>query len=158
MMTTNLTPELAWHQQQQTPPGWFDLLSVMVDGMVRNVGEAQSLPFLRQMGETLAVQTPLMASTTVGELEAAINTRLTAFNWGVIDIEASDSGMTFRHRALPVARDEAQQTRWCHAFCAVLEGLYGRWMQDQGGDARLVFSREALYSVSDVLFRYANPE
>lgn len=157
-MTTNLSPELAWHQQQQTPPGWFDLLSVMVDGMVRNVGEAQSLPFLRQMGETLAMQTPLMASTTVGELEAAINARLAAFNWGVIDIEASDSGMTFRHRALPVARDEAQQTRWCHAFCAVLEGLYGRWMQDQGGDARLVFNREALYSVSDVLFRYANPE
>ncbi|MDF7758277.1 cellulose biosynthesis protein BcsD [Kosakonia cowanii] len=158
MMSSNLSPELAWHQQQQTPPGWFDLLNVIIDGMVRNVGEAQSLLFLRQMGERLAAQTPLAPSTTVGELEAAINARLAAFHWGVMDIETHDSGMTFRHRALPVARDEAQQTRWCHAFCAVLEGLYGRWMQDQGGDARLVFNREALYSVSDVLFRYANPE
>ena len=33
---------LSYFQRQQTPAGWFDLLSVMVDGMVRNVGEAES--------------------------------------------------------------------------------------------------------------------
>ena len=32
---------LSYFQRQQTPAGWFDLLSVMVDGMVRNVGEAE---------------------------------------------------------------------------------------------------------------------
>ncbi|MCL3783184.1 cellulose synthase, partial [Prolixibacteraceae bacterium JC049] len=25
-----------WFQQQQTPAGWFDLLLIMVDGMVNN--------------------------------------------------------------------------------------------------------------------------
>ncbi len=101
------------------------------------------------------MQTPLMASTTVGELEAAINARLAAFNWGVIDIEASDSGMTFRHRALPVARDEAQQTRWCHAFCAVLEGLYGRWMQDQA--AMRASCLAGKHSILSRMFSFATP-
>ncbi len=157
MTNTSDTQLLSWFQQQQTPPGWFDLLSVMIDGMVRNVGEAQSLPFLRQMGEAMAERTPLPSSETVGELEANINARLALFKWGFIDINAREDGLEFRHQGLPVAREEEHQTRWCFAFCAVLEGLYSRWLQGQGGAASLVFTRERLYSVSDVLFRYANP-
>lgn len=149
---------LSWFQQQQTPHGWFDLLSVMIDGMVRNVGEAESLPFLRQMGESLAERFPLPGSETIGELENNINGLLRAFNWGFIDIDASEEGMTFHHQALPVSRDENNQTRWCHAFCAILEGLYSRWLRGQGGQSHIAFSRERLYSVSDVVFRYANPQ
>lgn len=159
-MTTNTshTVLLNYFQQQQTPPGWFDLLNVMIDGMVRNVGEAQSQPFLRQMGEALADRMPLPASETVGELEANINAQLALFNWGFIDIQTTEQGMTFRHQGLPVAREEGHQTRWCYAFCAVLEGLYSRWLESQGGEAGLVFTRETLYSVADVLFSYAQPQ
>ncbi len=159
-MTSNTANPLllSWFQRQQTPPGWFDLLSVMIDGMVRNVGEAESLPFLRQMGESLAERFPLPGSETIGELEAHINAKLAEFNWGFIDIDASDEGMTFRHQALPVSRDEYSQTRWCYAFCAILEGLYSRWLLGQGGKSHIAFSRERLYSVSDVVFRYANPK
>ncbi len=149
---------LSYFQQLQTPPGWFDLLNVMIDGMVRNVGESESQPFLRQMGEALADRIPLPESETVGELEANINAQLATFNWGFIDIETTEQGMAFRHQGMPVAREEVYQTRWCYAFCAVLEGLYSRWMQSQGGEASLVFTRETLYSVADVLFRYAKPE
>ncbi|WP_090133050.1 cellulose biosynthesis protein BcsD [Kosakonia oryziphila] len=158
MMThTSDTPLLSWFQQQQTAPGWFDLLSVMIDGMVSNVGEAESLPFLRQMGDAMAERTPLPPSETVGELEANINAQLALFNWGFIDIDTRDDGLAFHHQGLPVAREEAHRTRWCFAFCAVLEGLYTRWMREQGGATSLVFTHERLYSVSDVLFRYANP-
>lgn len=149
---------LSYFQRQQTPAGWFDLLSVMVDGMVRNVGEAESQPFLRQMGASLAERFPLPASQTIGELEANINALLAEFNWGYIDIDASEEGLSFRHQGLPVSRDENSQTRWCYAFCAILEGLYSRWLQGQGGQSHLAFSRERLYSVSDVVFRYANPQ
>lgn len=149
---------LSYFQQQQTPPGWFDLLSVMVDGMVNNVGEAESQPFLRQMGVALAERFALPASETIGELEANINARLSEFNWGVIDIDASEEGLAFRHQALPVSRDANNQMRWCYAFCAILEGLYSCWLQGQGGKSHIVFSRERLYSVSDVVFRYANPQ
>lgn len=149
---------LSYYQRQQTPPGWFDLLSAMVDGMVRNVGEVESAPFLRQMGDALAERYPLPALQTVGELEASINARLTEFNWGFIDIHAGDEEMTFRHQGLPVSRDAESQTRWCYAFCAILEGLYARWMLDQGGKSHVAFRRVRLNAVSDVVFRYANTQ
>jgi len=159
-MTVNSqhAPLIGWFQQQQTPPGWFDLLTIMIDGMVRNVGQVESQPFLRQMGETLAAQFPLPPAETVGELEAHINAQLRRFGWGFIDIEASDTGLTLRHQAMPISRHEEQQTRWCHAFCAILEGLYASWLQSQGGEAHVALQRERLNSLSDVLFRYHNPQ
>lgn len=146
---------LAWFQRQQTPAGWFDLLTIMIDGMVRNAGEVESQPFLRQMGEALAEQYPLPESDTVGQLEANMNHFLNLFGWGVLDLSVGESGILIHHQAIPVSRDENQQMRWCNAFCAILEGLYSRWLQAQGGDERVQLQRERLISVSDVQFRYA---
>ncbi|WP_297196941.1 cellulose biosynthesis protein BcsD [uncultured Pluralibacter sp.] len=145
---------MAWFQQQQSAAGWFDLLTVMVDGMVRNAGEAESAPFLRQMGESLAQEWPLPASETVGELEANINHFLTLFKWGVVTFSPTESGIELRHQAIPVSRDPERQMRWCNAFCAILEGMYSRWLLTQGGDVRLAVTRERLFSTADVLFRY----
>lgn len=48
-MTSNTVSPLllSYFQKQQTPAGWFDLLSIMIDNMVMNVGETESLLFLR---------------------------------------------------------------------------------------------------------------
>lgn len=55
MMTENNNPVvMTWFQQQQTPAGWFDLLIIMIEGMLNNAGELESQPFLRQMGASLA--------------------------------------------------------------------------------------------------------
>ncbi|MGE0972807.1 cellulose biosynthesis protein BcsD [Klebsiella sp. WOUb02] len=158
MMTENNNAEaLAWFQQQQTPAGWFDLLIVMVDGMLNNAGELESQPFLRQMGEALADNYPLPDAETVGQLEANINQLLSRFQWGVVTVDVGDDGLRLRHRALPVSRDEARRVRWCNAFCAILEGLYSRWLRGQGGGAHVVLQRERLFSVSDVQFLYFHP-
>ncbi len=69
MMTENNNPVvMTWFQQQQTPAGWFDLLIIMIEGMLNNAGELESQPFLRQMGASLAETHPLPASETVGDL------------------------------------------------------------------------------------------
>ena len=66
MMTENNNPVvMTWFQQQQTPAGWFDLLVIMVEGMLNNAGELESQPFLRQMGASLAETHPLPASEPV---------------------------------------------------------------------------------------------
>ena len=157
-MTDNTaSATLAWFQQQQTPAGWFDLLTIMIDGMVRNAGEMESQPFLRQMGEQLADRWPLPESSTLGELEANINHFLTLFKWGVITLHAGEKGILIRHQALPVSRDGEQQMRWCNAFCTILEGLYARWLQAQGGGDNVLLQRERLFSVADVQFHYFNP-
>ncbi|ANZ08251.1 MULTISPECIES: cellulose biosynthesis protein BcsD [Raoultella] len=158
MMTDKNNAEvMAWFQQQQTPAGWFDLLLIMIDGMLNNAGELESQPFLRQMGEALADRYPLPESETVGQLEANINQLLSRFQWGVVSVDVGDDGLRLRHRALPVSRDDARRVRWCNAFCAILEGLYSRWLQGQGGGAHVVLQRERLFSVSDVQFLYFHP-
>ena len=150
MTDKNNAEVMAWFQQQQTPAGWFDLLLIMIDGMLNQ-------PFLRQMGEALADNYPLPESETVGQLEANINQLLSRFQWGVVSVEVGDDGLRLRHRALPVSRDDARRVRWCNAFCAILEGLYSRWLQGQGGGAHVVLQRERLFSVSDVQFLYFHP-
>lgn len=157
MTDKNNAEVMAWFQQQQTPAGWFDLLLIMIDGMLNNAGELESQPFLRQMGEALADNYPLPESETVGQLEANINQQLSRFQWGVVSVEVGDDGLRLRHRALPVSRDDARRVRWCNAFCAILEGLYSRWLQGQGGGAHVVLQRERLFSVSDVQFLYFHP-
>lgn len=157
MTDKNNAEVMAWFQQQQTPAGWFDLLLIMIDGMLNNAGELESQPFLRQMGEALADRYPLPESETVGQLEANINQLLSRFQWGVVSVDVGDDGLRLRHRALPVSRDDARRMRWCNAFCAILEGLYSRWLQGQGGGAHVVLQRERLFSVSDVQFLYFHP-
>ena len=159
MTTTMENPALlSWFRGQQTSEGWFDLRALIVDGMVRNVGEMESQPFLRQMGDALAEQFPLPPSETVGELEANMNAQLARFGWGCVEVTPGDTYLTLRHQALPVSRREHQQSRWCHAFCAILEGLYAHWIQGQGGKAHVTVSRERLFSTSDVQFRYHIPQ
>lgn len=157
MTDKNNAEVMAWFQQQQTPAGWFDLLLIMIDGMLNNAGELESQPFLRQMGEALADRYPLPESETVGQLEVNINQLLSRFQWGFVSVDVGDDGLRLRHRALPVSRDDARRVPWCNAFCAILEGLYSRWLQRQGGGAHVVLQRERLFSVSDVQFLYFHP-
>ncbi len=99
MMTENNNPVvMTWFQQQQTPAGWFDLLIIMIEGMLNNAGELESQPFLRQMGASLAETHPLPASETVGDLEANINRLLTHFHWGVVTIDVGEDGLRLRHQ------------------------------------------------------------
>lgn len=131
------------------------LLLIMIDGaeQCRRAGEQ---PFYVRW-VALADRYPLPESETVGQLEANINQLLSRFQWGVVSVDVGDDGLRLRHRALPVSRDDARRVRWCNAFCAILEGLYSRWLQGQGGGAHVVLQRERLFSVSDVQFLYFHP-
>ena len=106
-MTENNNPVvMTWFQQQQTPAGWFDLLIIMVEGMLNNAGELESQPFLRQMGASLAETHPLPASETVGELEANINRLLTRDDRQGCnaDLLAQHRKLLLRSRAINVER------------------------------------------------------
>lgn len=145
---------LHYFQTQQTPPGWFDLLNIMLEGMVSNAGYHDSRPFLNQMGETLADRYPLPLAATVGELEQQINTQLARFNWGYIEIEANEKMLIIHHQALPVTNEQHRQQSWSQAFSAVLEGLYARWLIAQGGQPHVSLWQEPSHNASAVTFRY----
>jgi phage terminase large subunit GpA-like protein len=124
---------LNYYRQQQYQPGWFDLLSLMINGMLNNAGEQESHAFLRQMGDSLAGRYPLGAARTVGELEQQINLALARFNWGFVDVQPHETAMLIHHMALPSAGGQMDDRQWRQALGAVLSGLYARWLGEQGG-------------------------
>lgn len=145
---------LDYYRQQQYQPGWFDLLSVMIHGMLRNAGERESHAFLQQMGDTLASRYPLGASQTVGELEGQINAVLARFNWGFVDIQPRETSMVITHMALPPGDGQFDARQWRQALGAVLLGLYARWLRDQGGSPSVPLVCEQTDSEATLNFRY----
>lgn len=144
---------LQYYRQQKCQPGWFDLLSVMINGMLTNAGEDESQAFLEHMGDTLGGRYPLDASTTVGELETQINHVLARFNWGFIDIQPGESAIVIDHLALPLGDEIIPAGQWQLAMGAVLKGLYARWLREQGGHDRVTLTVETTSDVS-LRFRY----
>lgn len=131
---------LHYYRQQQYQPGWFDLLSVMINGMLRNAGERESHAFLQQMGDTLAARYPLGAANTVADLENQINAVLAQFNWGFVDVQPQETALLICHMALPPG--------------AVLTGLYARWLNEQGGSPAVPLTCAAGGNAASLTFRY----
>lgn len=143
-----------YYRQQQYQPGWFDLLSVVIDGMFSNASEQESLAFLQQMGGQLAQRYPIGAATTVADLEQAINQVLARFRWGTVDIEPTNNALLITHVALPPGDGVMAAARWQRVLAAVLQGLYAGWLRAQGGQPQVTLVAEA-GERSDVLrFRY----
>ncbi|QKJ85127.1 Cellulose synthase subunit D [Paramixta manurensis] len=141
-------------QQHAYQPGWFDLFSIMVSGMLENAGEEESHAFLRQTGDDLAARYPLAEARTVQDLETQINLALARFNWGFVEIQPQENALTLLHMALPEGRDELAPALWRRALGAVFSGLYARWLRDQGGHAQVPLSCDAEADASLLLFRY----
>lgn len=144
---------LHYYRQQQYQPGWFDLLSVMVNGMLHNAGERESYAFLQQMGDNLATRYPLEKAVTVLELEAQINQVLSRFDWGFVDIQPYESALIIDHMALPPGDGTLPEQQWRLALGAVLLGLFARWLREQGGQDRVALAIEETRDAS-LRFRY----
>lgn len=145
---------LDYYRQQQYQPGWFDLLSVIINGMLRNAGERESHAFLLQMGDNLATRYPLGTAQTVADLEQQINQVLARFNWGFVEVEPRETAIVICHMALPPGDDQFDARQWQQALGAVLTGLYGRWLQEQGGAPTVPVVCEATDADATLNFRY----
>ncbi|WP_034945178.1 cellulose biosynthesis protein BcsD [Erwinia oleae] len=145
---------LNYYRQQQYQPGWFDLLSAMIQGMLQNASESESQLFLQQMGDNLATRYPLAASQTVGELEQRINDVLARFGWGFVDLQPHENAIVICHMALPPGDGLIEARQWRQALGAVLTGLYSRWLADQGGSTDVPLRCEDPDDETALNFRY----
>lgn len=145
----NAAPRTHAHQ-----PGWFDLVSEIVRGMLENAGEQESHAFLRQMGQQLALRYPLAAAQTVQELEVQINLTLSRFNWGFVDLQPQENALLFTHLGLPEGDDSLDAAQWRGALGAVLTGLYAAWLLAQGGSAEVPLVCDASGEDGALRFRY----
>lgn len=135
-------------------PGWFDLLSLIIGGMIDNAGEEESHAFLHNIGENLAARYPLPAVRSVQDLEIQVNLLLSRFNWGFADIQPQQSAVIIQHLALPASDGSLEQARWQSALAAVLCGLYSRWLREQGGSPLVPLVCDSTAQDSTLTFRY----
>ncbi|MEZ3501105.1 cellulose biosynthesis protein BcsD [Pantoea sp. KPR_PJ] len=116
-------------------PGWFDLVSVMIEGMIANAGKEEAEAFLISMGDSLAGRYPLPEARTVQDLERECNLQLARFNWGFVQLQPQDAAILLKHHALPAGDSMLEKESWQRALAAVLAGLYSGWLRAQGGGA-----------------------
>ncbi|MBP2195917.1 cellulose biosynthesis protein BcsD [Pantoea cypripedii] len=138
-----MSEQLAARVSHPHQPGWFDLVSVMIEGMLDNAGE-EAEGFLNQMGESLAARYPLPEARTVQDLEREINLQLARFSWGFAQLQPMENAILIQHHALPAGDNLVEAERWQLAFSAVLAGVYAQWLQAQGGSAAVPVTLEKL--------------
>ena len=123
-------------------PGWIDLVSVMMEGMLANAGKEEAEAFLYDMGDSLAARYPLPDARTVEDLEREMNLQLARFNWGFVQLQPQDAAILLKHHALPAGDGALDAESWQSALAAVLAGLYGGWLRAQGGGAAVAVALE----------------
>ncbi|MFY0405006.1 cellulose biosynthesis protein BcsD [Pantoea dispersa] len=124
-------------------PGWFDLVSVMIESMLDNAG-AEAEAFLNGVGELLATRYPLPEARTVQDLEREINLQLARFNWGFVQLQPQQNAIMLEHHALPQGDSKLDAERWQLALSAVLAGVYAQWLRAQGGSAAVPLTLEKI--------------
>lgn len=124
-------------------PGWFDLVSVMIESMLDNAGE-EAEGFLTGTGELLGARYPLPEARTVQDLEREMNLQLARFNWGFVQLQPLENALLLQHHALPQGDSSMTAVRWQRALSAVLAGLYACWLRAQGGSATVPLTFEKI--------------
>lgn len=129
-----MSEQIAARASHPHQPGWFDLVSVMIESMLDNAGE-EAEGFLQGVGASLATRYPLAEARTVQDLEREMNLQLARFNWGFVQLQPQENAILLQHHALPQGDIHVAAERWQLALSAVLAGLYAQWLQAQGGSA-----------------------
>jgi hypothetical protein len=148
--------ELNYHRRQQSKPGWQSLVAVIFSGILASSEDADGRDFLYLMGNRLAEQMPLADAQTVGELEDGINKVLGRFDWGWVQVAASEQELVLTHYAYPQAPDADNEAMWLLSFATVLEGIYATWLLAQGGAAHVALRRSQQSADRTLVFSYRN--
>lgn len=152
----NASYELDYYRRQQFKPGWQSLMEVIFSGILASADEADSRDFLRLMGSHLAEKTPLPDAQTVGDLEDGINAVLSHFDWGWVQVEASEQEILLTHYAYPPAPDPDNEPVWSLSLATVLEGVYATWLLAQGGAPHVALRQSQPSQDRTLVFSYGN--
>ena len=136
-----MSEQIAARASHPHQPGWFDLVSVMIESMLDNAGE-EAEGFLQGVGASLATRYPLAEARSVQDLEREMNLQLARFNWGFVQLQPQENAILLQHHALPQGDIHVAAERWQLALSAVLAGLYAQWLQAQGGSAAVPVTLE----------------
>lgn len=125
--------DLSYLAERAFDPQWRLFLESLASELFENFAAEEARGFFRQIGTRIAKQMQLGPSSTVPELEQALNAALQIVGWGYVQLFVQDNGMFIVHRAYPGSYTGISHQAWHNAFAAMLEGVYTLWLQAQGG-------------------------
>ena len=123
---------LQYYARQQCSRQWVHFMAAMFSEFEERVDPAEADQFLEALGLKMSRLLPLRHCTSLEELEEDINSVLEGIDWGWMRIREVDNFLEITHGAYPlIPQDENNLRSW---LVPVLEGLYGGWLGEQGGD------------------------
>jgi hypothetical protein len=122
---------LHYYARQQCSRQWVHFMAAMFAEFEERVDSTEANQFLVAIGFKMALLLPLRRCESLEELADDINNVLEGIDWGWVRVRESASFIEITHGAYPlVPQDEGRRT-W---MVPILEGLYGGWFGQQGGD------------------------
>jgi hypothetical protein len=125
------TISLHYYARQQCSRQWVHFLAAMFAEFEERVDPAEANHFLEALGLKMARLLPLRRCENLEELEEDINSVLEGIDWGWMRIREAGNFVEISHGAYPLVPQDESRRSW---LVPVLEGLYGGWLREQGGD------------------------
>jgi hypothetical protein len=122
---------LSYYARQQCSRQWIHFMAAMFSAFEDRVDPAEADQFLEALGLKMAQLLPLRRCENLEELEADINAVLEGIDWGWIRLREAGQFIEITHGAYPLVPQDASRRSW---LVPILQGLYGGWLGEQGGD------------------------
>ena|SRR5579862_4451448 len=125
---------LHYYARQQCSRQWVHFMAAMFAEFEERVAAGEANQFLGALGAKMARLLPLRRCESLEDLEADINSVLEGIDWGWMRLREADAFIEIVHGAYPMIPQDETRGSW---MVPILEGLYGGWLGEQGGDPSL---------------------
>ena len=122
---------LHYYARQQCSRQSVHFMAAMFAEFEERVDPAEADQFLEAIGLKMARLLPLRKCESLEELEDDINSVLEGIDWGWMRIREGEGFIEITHGAYPLVPQDENRRSW---LVPILEGLYGGWLAEQGGD------------------------
>ena len=122
---------LSYYARQQCSRQWVHFIAAMFSAFEDRVEPAEADQFLEALGLKMAQLLPLRHCENLEELEADINAVLEGIDWGWMRLREAGQFIEITHGAFPLVPQDESRRSW---LVPILQGLYGGWLGEQGGD------------------------
>jgi hypothetical protein len=126
---------LHYYARQQCSRQWVHFMAAMFSEFEDRVSQTEADQFLEALGAKMAQLLPLRRCESLQDLEEDINSILEGIDWGWMRLREADAFIEITHGAYPLVPQDENRRSW---MVPILEGLYGSWLGEQGGDRSLV--------------------
>lgn len=125
---------LHYYARQQCSRQWVHFMAAMFAEFEERIPGPEANQFLETIGAKMAHLLPLRRCESLEDLEEDINSVLEGIDWGWMRLRETDSYIEITHGAYPLIPQDEGRRSW---MVPILEGLYGGWLGEQGGDPSL---------------------